>query len=164
MTYICKIPNEEEMNKKWDYEIEHAEDKYNWQTWKQLFINRYKNNEAIPYYGILDGEIISEATASISKNAVENYEGLIDEKTAYLSAFRTNEGYRGQGYFSQLFKFMVNDLKNRGYTRLTIGVEPTEITNKAIYTKYGFTNLIKTEKDRYPDGTEIMVEYYSKDI
>jgi GNAT superfamily N-acetyltransferase len=164
MTYICKIPNEKEMNEKWDYEIEHNEDKYNWRTWKKKALKCKKYGAQIPYYGFLDNKIICEATASLTPDIVQNGEGLVDDTTAYLTAFRTIEEYQGQGYFSKLFKYMVKDLKSRGYKRLTIGVEPTETKNKAIYTKYGFTNFIKESIEAYPDGTKIKVEYYSKDI
>ena len=164
MKYICKIASIEEMNKKWDYEIEHAEDKYNWQIWKEKALKCRKYEAQLPYYGILDGEIITEGTASLSPDIVQNGKDLVDDHTAYLTAFRTIPEYQGKGYFSKLFKYMVNDLKKRGYTRLTIGVEPTELKNKAIYTKYGFTNFIKTSVEEYPDGTKIEVEYYYKDI
>lgn len=164
MGYICKIASIEEMNKKWDYEIEHNEDKSNWITWKEKAIKCRKYGAQIPYYGILDNEIICEATASLSPDIVQNGEDLVDDCTAYLTAFRTIEKYQGKGYFSKLFKYMINDLKNKGYTKVTIGVEPSEKKNKAIYQKYGFNNLIKTGREVYPDGTEIEVEYYYKNI
>ena len=72
--------------------------------------------------------------------------------------------YQGQGYFSKLFKYMIEDLKRKGYKRVTLGVETTEIKNKQIYNKYGFNNYIKADKETYPDGHEIEVEYYSKQL
>ena len=56
------------------------------------------------------------------------------------------------------------DLKNKGYTVLTLGVEPEEIRNKEIYKHYGFVEHIKNAKEVYPDGTEIDVEYYGKKL
>ena len=163
--YICKIPSLDEMNTKWNYEIEHAkEDKDNWIIWKEKAINNFKNKISIPYYGILDGNIICEATALLDKEVVQNSEGLVDNDTVYLTAFRTVDEYQGKGYFSKLFKFMINDLKEKGYKKVTLGVEPEEIKNKKIYSSYGFTNHIKDGKEIYPDGTEIQVEYYSKTL
>ena len=162
--YICKIANEEEMNIKWDYEIEHASKKDNWIIWKRENIERFKRGYSIPYYGILDGQIICECTACVDNSFIQNSDDLIDEHTAYLAAFRTISEYQGQGYFSKLFKFMIEDLKKRGYTRVTLGVEPQELKNKAIYTKYGFTEHIKDAIEYYPDGTEITVEYYAKSL
>ena len=79
-------------------------------------------------------------------------------------AFRTNKEYQNQGYFSKLYNFMIDDLKSKGYKKVTLGVEPEEEKNKIIYKKYGFTNLIKISTEVYPDGTEIEVEYYSKEL
>ena len=79
-------------------------------------------------------------------------------------AFRTIDEYQGKGYFSKLFNYMVNDLKSKGYKRLTIGVEPTETKNKAIYFKWGFTNFVRKSQEKYPNGSIIDVEYYYKDL
>ena len=161
--YVCKIASLKEMNTKWDYEIERAtDDKNNWIIWKKENIERFKKGFIIPYYGILNGKIISECTAIINASVIQNADGLVDEKTAYLTAFRTIPEYQGKGYFSKLYKYMIEDLKNRGYEKVTLGVEPQETKNKEIYFKYGFKEHIKDSKEAYPDGTEIDVEYYRK--
>ncbi len=165
INYICKIANIHEMNTKWDYEIDNAtDDKENWITWKKENIERFQKGLIIPYYGLLDGKIICECTAALSPSVVQNSENLVDEKIAYLTAFRTIPEYQGQGYFSKLFKFMIEDLKNRGYEKVTLGVEPEEEKNKEIYFKYGFNEHIKDSNEVYPDGTEIDVEYYGKSL
>lgn len=163
--YICKIATIDEMNTKWNYEIENAiDDKINWMTWKKENIERFQKGLIIPYYGILDGKIICECTAALSPSVVQNSKNLVDDKIAYLTAFRTIPKYQGQGYFSKLFKYMIEDLKNRGYEKVTLGVEPEEEKNKEIYFKYGFDEHIKDSKEVYPDGTEINVEYYGKSL
>lgn len=165
MNYVCRKPSIEDMNIKWDYEINNAtDDKYNWITWKKEAIERFKNGKTIPYYGYLDGKIICEVTAVIDRSVIKNSEDLIDDKTAYLFAFRTVDEYIGKGYFSKLFKYMINDLKRLGYERVTIGVEPNEIKNKEIYKHLGFDTFIKKDKDIYPDGTAIDVEFYSMNL
>lgn len=163
--FRCKIANLDEMNEKWDYEIEHATtDKNNWIIWKKNNLIRFNEGKIIPYYGILNGKIITEATVALDPSIVQQAEGLVDDETVYLTAFRTIEEYQGKGYFSKLFNYMIDDLKKRGYKRATLGVEPTELKNKAIYKKYGFVNHIKNSTETYPDGTVIEVEYYSKDL
>ena len=163
--YECKIASVEEMNTKWDYEIAHkGADKDNWIIWKQSSMEHMLQGKSLPYYGILDGKIISEATAILDGSIAQNSAGLVDEKTAYLSAFRTIPEHQGKGYFSKLFKFMLKDLKNRGYEKVTLGVEPEEIENKEIYFHYGFTEHIKNGVEVYPDGTKIDVEYYGKQL
>ena len=161
--YCCKIASLEEMNTKWDYEIAHAgEDKENWIIWKKSSIKHMLEGKSLPYYGLLNGQIISEATAVLDGSIAQNNDGLVDGKTAYLSAFRTIPEFQGKGYFSKLFWFMLADLKNRGYEKVTLGVEPEEAENKQIYEHYGFTGHIKNGVETYPDGTQIDVEYYGK--
>ncbi len=170
MEYICKRATLEEINRKWDYEIEKHKGDNAWVVWKKDFVKGVKNGKRICYYGISDGEIISEATAVFSKDEVQNSDGLIDETTAYLCAFRTVEEYQGKGCFSKLYKFMENDLKERGYKALTLGVEPKEEKNMKIYSSFGFTKLIKTAfeiyppKDKLSEPVEIQVNYYIKNI
>lgn len=159
--YICKIPSLEEINTKWDYEIAHSgEDKSNWIVWKKRAIKNYNHGYTIPYYGILDGVIICEATAMVDPSVVQNSAGLVDDNTVYLSAFRTISEFQGKGYFSKLFHYMIDDLRKKGYKKATLGVEPVEVENKEIYAHYGFTEFIKSGKEYYPDGTVIDVEYF----
>lgn len=159
--YICKIACLEEMNKKWDYEIEqNIAHKENWIIWKEKFLKNFQKDIIIPYYGILDGTIICEATAMLSPEIVQNSEGLVGGNVVYLSAFRTIEAYRSKGYFSKLMHFMLGDLKQKGFAKATLGVEPCEETNKKIYAHFGFSEYIKSATESYPDGTVIQVDYY----
>ena len=59
---------------------------------------------------------------------------------------------------------MINDLKEKGYTKLALGVEPCEVKNRQIYNHYGFTEYIKSATEMYPDGTIINVDYFMKNI
>jgi len=164
MGYVCKNATIDELNQKLQYELDHASNKENWIVWKRDTILRYQSHKIIPYFGILDGKIISECSAAISKDIVQNADGLVDEKTAYLYAFRTIPEFQGQGYFSILFQYMLEDLKTKGYYSVTLGVEPEEKKNKSIYQHYGFTEFIKKDFESYPDGTKVEVEYYKKDL
>ena len=163
--YICKIATLEEVASMFDFYIENdVEERENWLKWKEEALDNIRNNRTINYHGVLNGKIISEATAAIDGENIQNSKDLIDEKTAYLLAFRTLPEYRNKGYFSQLFKFMINDLISRGYEKVTIGVEPKEINNKKIYKHYGFLEHIKDGQEKYPDGTIIDIEYYGKKL
>ena len=163
--YRCKIAGRSDMERQWGRLIAEAgEDRANWAEWKKSAIRRAAAGESLPYYGILDGEIICEATACLRAQNVQNAEGLIDEKTAYLCAFRTVETYRGKGYFSKLLRWLLDDLKRRGYEAVTLGVEPEETENRQIYAHLGFDEYIKTATERYPDNTVITVDYYRKKL
>ena len=163
MNYICKIASLDEMEQKWEEEIaKHPHSRSNWTVWMAQAISSAKSGASIPYYGILQGRIICEATAILCPDHAQNSAGLIDRRTAYLCAFRTAEAYRGQGYFSKLLDFLLNDLRLRGYARATLGVEPDEEKNRQIYRHFGFTEWIKEGWETYPDGTKIPVFYYGK--
>ena len=159
--YICKIASLEEMNQKWDYEIRQHPETENWTVWKSEAIEGFRSGRSVPYYGILDGTVICEATAVLSPDLPQD--GFKTEGNAVeLCAFRTIKAYQGKGYFSKLMDFMQKDLKQNGYTRVVVGVEPEEKLNKAIYHHWGFTEHIATGTETYPDGTVIRVEFYGK--
>ncbi len=163
--YICKIATVQELDARWDVLVErYGGETDNWLIWRKGARADLLAGDAIVYFGLLGGRIICEATAMLNPAAVEESDGLVDEKTAYLKAFRTDEPYQGQGYFSRLFRFMLDDLTKRGYTRVTLGVEPTETKNKAMYAHYGFREYIKTTREAYPDGTPVVVEYYARPL
>ena len=164
--FTCKIAPLSDIEKRWDTLIKNHPNNPNWSIWKNDTIINNKNNYRISYYGYLDGEIISEATAIISPldNAISNSEKLISKDMAYLTGFRTDSKYQNKGYFSKLYKYMEEDLKSRGFTKLSLGVEPQEVKNMMIYFKYGFTNYIKTSTETYPNGETITVNYYYKEI
>lgn len=163
--YRCKIASLAEMEQKWNYEIAlHPADQSTWLLWKQQNLRWRQTGEILPYYGIRGGEILCEATAMLAPGIVQNSAGLVGPHTAYLAAFRTNEGYRGQGYFSQLLRFLLGDLKARGYTAATLGVEPCEEKNRLIYAHFGFTQYLKSAFETYPSGAKIAVDYYQKTL
>ena len=162
--YVCKIASLQEMEEKWDYEIKLNPGQENWIIWKAEAIKNYQTGRSIPYYGILDGTIICEATAVVDAGEVQNSAGMMDRKTTYLCAFRTIKENQGKGYFSKLLRFMLSDLKQKGFMKAVLGVEPDDEKNKVMYTHWGFTEFIKSAEERYPDGTVIKVEYYGRDI
>lgn len=162
--YICRVASINDVIKKYDEEIEKESNKEDLIKWKEMTIDRINKNQMITYIGLLNNKIVSECSTTLDKTLVENSDNLIDENTAYLHGFYTKENYQNKGYFSKLFKYMINDLKLKGYKKVTLGVEPNELKNKAIYNKYGFTEYIKSVPDICKDGTKIDVEYYAKRI
>ena len=160
--YICKIASMEDMEQKWDYEIAQHSEKKNWITWKDEAIESARAGKSIPYYGILDGTVICEATAVLNPD-FEQICGKTDH-IVELCAFRTNKEYRGKGYFSKLMTFLQEDLKQKGYRRVIVGVEPEEKRNREIYRHWGFAEKIATGTETYPDGTVIQIEFFGKKL
>lgn len=166
-----RIPTVAEMERKWDRMIAlNPDDVENWTVWKNAAIRGFRQGYEIPYYGFCGEDIICEATAKVGDGPTWDEAtpwdgtGLLDEHTAYLFAFRTEDKYQGQGYFTGVYKFMEKDLIRRGYTAFTLGVDPEEKKNLGIYTHYGFTELVKTGEVIYPDGSVLTVEYYKKTL
>lgn len=146
---ICKIASLQEMNIKWEYEIaQSGKDKENWIIWKKQNIEKYKQGYIIPYYGILEGNIICEATAMLHPKVVQNSAGLVDGHTVYLSAFRTIDRFQGKGYFSKLFHFMIDDLWHKEFTKATLGVEPNKGGGSGQNPVRGGTNYISESGKR----------------
>lgn len=172
--YVIKIATLDEIIRRMDYLIEIHPGNNLWVVAKENAIRGFHEKSKIMYIGVLNGEIICEATAYIKEEAfvgdINNTDKLLTDDRGYLSAFRTNKEYQGQGYFSKLYKYMEEDLRNRGYKELCLGVEPCEVKNMQIYFKYGFTNYIKTNieylpgKDINSKPIEEIVNYYYKEI
>lgn len=167
--YICVLANIHQIEKRWEEKEKINPSDKSIAIWKRNAINGFKAGKRLYYYGFLEDKVICEAAALLWECEVQNGEGLAGGKTAYLSAFKTEEKYRNQGYFSVLYKVMEKDLKKRGYEKLTLGVEVEDEKNLMIYKKWGYNEFIKTACEYYPsesgEGTEeIVVNYYAKRI
>ena len=146
--FICRVANREELLKRWDYLIEIHPGNNKWVKFRENALKHYDEKSTISYLGFLNDEIICEATAYIKESAfigdISEPSGLLSDNMAYLAAFRTNKEFEGKGYFSKLYNFVENDLKQKGYTELSLGVGPEEVRNMEIYFHLGFRNYIKT--------------------
>ena len=163
---ICKIATREELIKRWDYLIEIHPGKDIWKSFRDNALRNFDDESTISYLGFLDDEIICELTAYIKPSAfvgdISDPSGLLNSDMAYLAAFRTNKEYEGQGYFSKLFRFAENDLKEKGYSELSLGVGPDAVRNMEIYFHYGFREYIKTTIEYDPE--EDVIIFYKKKI
>ena len=168
--YECVIATKELIIKKWDEEILKHNNSELWKSFKEKSLRNIDTR--IVYMGLLNGNIITECTAIVSKNDLDmqNKDSLVGDGRAYLTAFRTNKEYEGKGYFSKLYKFAENDLKERGYTELSLGVGPEAVRNIEIYFHYGFREYIKTTVEHEPPKDEFsvpeddFVNFYKKKI
>ena len=146
--FSCKVATRDELLKRWEYLIKIHPGNNDWVRYKENAVRNYDNGSTISYLGFLDDQIICEATAYIKESAfvgdISNPSVLLNDNMAYLAAFRTNKEYEGKGYFRKLYNFMEKDLKNRGYTELSLGVGPESVRNIEIYFHLGFREYIKT--------------------
>ena len=163
--YIIKIADLDELEYIFDQKIAKSEEPEIVRAQKMRRITDAQNGTKLYFFGYLGNEVICEANATISANDVhtQNIDKVVSEDTAYLSAFLTREDMRGIGYFSKLYAYMEKHLKNLGFRYLTLGVEPDEDENKAIYSKWGYNELIYEGIETF-DGMTVEVEYYRKKI
>ncbi len=169
---ICKIATRDEIIKRWDDLISRHPGDDSWKGYKKHTLEYFDNKTMIQYFGFLNDKIICEFCAHIDKDCtyIKDARDLITEDMAYLNAFRCDKEYEGKGYFSKLYNFMITDLKNRGFKKASLGVEPCEIRNIQIYFHLGFTNYVKTDIDEYlpeHEGDEtikVYVNYYFKEL
>ncbi len=111
---------------------------------------------------IADGRPVGEGTLLFSPecHAVAGRTELADNQTvANINALRIQKRYEGRGYISALVRMMEGYAAEKGYTRLTIGVEAHQARNLAIYLHWGYTRLVWSEVE---DG--MLVLYYEKDL
>ena len=164
--YICKEATREELLKRWEYLIKIHPGKNEWVKYRENAIRNFDDKSTISYLGILDNEIICEATAYIKTSAFEgdisDFSKLLNDNMAYLAAFRTNKEYEGKGYFGKLYEFMENDLKQKGYTELCLGVGPEVVENIKIYFHLGFTEYVKTLIEHNQSKENVIIFYKRK--
>ena len=59
---------------------------------------------------------------------------------------------------------MLKDLKQKGYAKAVVGVEPEETMNREMYHHWGFTEYLCSDTETYPDGTVIRVHFFVKSL
>ncbi len=152
-----RIATESDFNTLWDRNIAENPDEEMWPIWRERFRSRIDQGQAVTFAVVIDGDPVGEGTLEMDTGKDPR---LCDGKTtAYLSALRIYREFEGQGHISAIVKQMERYAAERGYTRLTIGVEAAETRNLGIYLHWGFTEFVMSETD----GGELVL-YYAKSI
>lgn len=164
--YICKQATIEEITKKWDYEVNIHKDNILYPLARKEYIEEAIKGTRISYVGILNGEIICDATVIIKEegilNEAQQKEDIISNERCYLCGLRTNKEYENKGYFSKLYKFIENDLKEKGYKELSLSVDVKETRNLMIYFHWNYINYIRTEIVHGKSRDYVHNYYYKK--
>ena len=174
MGYLCKVADRAELARRWEYLVSIHPGDRRWAVFRESALKHFDEQSTVSYLGLLDGEIICEATAYIRESAfigdISEPSGLLGSRMSYLAAFRTNREYEGKGYFRKLYDFAERDLKDRGYTELSVGVGPEAVRNMEIYFHLGFREYIKTVVQYEPSAADPSVQeedvilFYKKKI
>ena len=151
-----------DLNRRWDINIANNPGDNRWVTWKAGAIELNQKNMCKAFV-VMDGnEPIGEGTLLFSPDcgAVDGRLELADNvTTANINGLRIDKPYEGKGHISRLVKTMERYAKEKGYHTLTIGVEPCETCNLAIYLHWGYNRFITHAIE---DGA--LVLYYSKTL
>ena len=123
-----------------------------WIKYKNQRLKEFENNE-IDVYALEENEkFIGEITVNYISHDLETE--TIPNIRVYFEAYRIDKKYQGKGLGQKLIEYVINDLKEIGYTEFTIGVEEDNEKAKHIYFKYGFTEAIDYGKGDEFDPTE----------
>lgn len=169
--FISKLASVEEVEGYYNEKIKNEPEDESLKTYKLHFIQGVRKGTRLCYFGFLNGRVVCKGAAKIAyEENCEKEADLIDKTTAYLFAFETNPKFEGKCYFSKLYHFIEQDLRERGFRKLTVGVEPCEIRNIQIYFHLGFTKYVKTDFETFEPETKgekgktVVVCYYAKEI
>lgn len=80
--FICKVATREELLKRWEYLINNHQGNNDWIRYKENAIRNFDDGSTISYLGLLNDEIICEATAYIKESV---FEGDISEPSGLLN-------------------------------------------------------------------------------
>lgn len=140
----------EDLETVWDYHISQNPGDDRYLRWRQQYIGRNRNGEAVTFVALCDALPIAEVTLDYHASGYSgNRELLADGKTkAYVTALRIlRPDFEGQGHCSALMRELENYARRQGFSQLSIGVEAAESRNLAIYLHWGYTCFLMAETD-----------------
>lgn len=79
----------------------------------------------------------------------EDHDYANGRDTAYIMAFRIDEEYQGKGFGTMLMRRVMDRIRERGFTRATIGADDYDPKLQPMYKKWGFTRFIKSDSFDY---------------
>lgn len=123
-----------------------------WPKYRKQRLEQFVKGDAEAYVVDNDGRIVGEITATFVNGDLE--QETIPRVRVYLQAFRVLPDFQGQGLGTKLLQFVVNELRSRGYTEFTIGVEENNSIARHIYEKLGFVDKIAHGKGGELDPSE----------
>jgi ribosomal protein S18 acetylase RimI-like enzyme len=106
-------------------------------------IEKIANRDMDIYIIECNKKFIGEVT--IVYNKADHSDYTIPNKRVYMEAFRVVKEYQGKGVGQYLLKYVIEKVKEQGYSEITIGVEDDNENAKHIYSKFGFTEFIRRD-------------------
>ena len=119
-----------------------------------------ENNEIDIFALFIDSNLIGELRVMYSN---EGNQFAIEGQRAYLYAFRIDKIHQSKGYGRYLLAYVLNDLKAKGYTEFTVGVEDDNARAIHIYKLFGFNDVIARKTEEY-QGDRYEYNLYLKSV
>ena len=111
-----------------------------WQKYSAQQLKLFEEKKIDKYVIEFDSKFIGEVTAYYVSHTLPAE--TIPNVRAYFEAFRVCDEHQNKGLGQGLMEFAIDDLKKRGYSEFTIGVEEDNKIAKHIYFKLGFTEVV----------------------
>ncbi len=162
MTYTCRPATPDDLVRIWQKNIDANPGDDRWPRWRDEYIAINQSGAGQTFVVCADGEPVGEGTLLFSPacSAVRGRLALADGAgVTNLNALRIEKAHEGRGQISRLVKMMEQTAAARGCSRVTIGVEPGETRNLAIYLHWGYTEFVTLEQE-----DEGPVLYYAKSL
>ncbi len=106
-----------------------------------------------------EDQIIGEFHIYWKKNDTDEADG---KKRAYLSAFRIHPEFRHQGFGKKLMTAVLERIKEKGFSEVTIGAYKHEPEIQKLYEKWGFTEFVKEAIEETTDGKPTYLLFLKK--
>jgi len=154
--FVYRKASLEDLERIWNYHIAENPDDPRYLRWKQDYISRNQRNEAATFVIADNDEPVGEVTLSYlqsgSRKLLADGSGI-----GYVQALRIRKEYEGQGHSSRLMRTMEAYAAERGFSKLTIGVEAAQTRTLGMYLHWGYDQFVMSEID---DGE--LVLFYAK--
>lgn len=156
---IAQVP---QLEARWERNIQNNPGDPRWTAWKEEYIGYHQSGRSVTFLAMEGDFPAGEATLLLSPQcrAVAGQPALCDgSATGNVNALRMEKAYEGRGHMSRLMAVLEEHARQRGLTRLTIGVDAKETRNLAIYLHWGYTLFLFSEWD---EGE--LVLYFAKEL
>jgi len=126
--------------------LENLHEHLDFSSYKNRLCNAILSGVKDVYIINFNETIVGEITVQYGeKSPLETIPG----KRVYFSAFRIIPEFRNRKLGQQLLRFVIDDLKSKGYSEFTIGVEDGNENAIHLYSKFGFSKSISRRKEFY---------------
>lgn len=160
--YIYRKATPDDLERIWAKDIAKNPGDPDWIRWREQYIGYNRNGDAATFVVLCDGEPVGQGTLLFSPDcsAIRGRLNLADgRRTTNVNALRIEKEHEGQGHISRMVRMMEAYAMERGFERITIGVEAAETRNLAIYLHWNYTEFVMADVE---DDT--LVLYYGKEI